>query len=337
MLSEQQIIREILDFVGTDANKVYWRLGVTNDCQRIFDSYADQRAAKKCFEAVDYQTAGRAVGVLLKQGFNGINTGLPLKDFRYIFLYQLPARYSEEAARPEAWTQAPALSPTKDTRSVWQKLLSDLSQGTHSTTSQAEVQPELKPAHRKPQFKSWKLSLFIIIGIIWMTSFFSSFARPSSPPSERVPRGLSQSIPAEEPLNSDFLGAGLECGAPLAHEQGSTEAYVSQLCWYDDEEGLSQTVFIEQSKNLDELLEDRLFYSCQVEGDATEDADEVLYYIRGSDFWMSGSQFFSSRTESNQQIQQIHADLSSQDRLDLALVDWCQQEQPGTEEEVTPS
>ena len=326
MLTERQVINEVLNFVGPSADKVHWRLGVTNDCQRIFDSYAGPQAAKQCFEAADHQTARRAVDALLKQGFNGINTGLPLKDFRYIFLYQLSASRDGTAESPP-----PAAFKLPDIPIIKEILGPD--------AKQAEISRELKAKGQK------SAKIFVaIIGIWILFSVVSSILNAQSSSYEprieisepsvvtdppETPSGAEQQL---VPLSPALHDVGLSnCSEPLTH--GTEEVlvqYASQLCWHNDEQGSSQALFIEQSDSLDELLRSSLLYSCSPE---TPDSPEgPVYYIRGPDFWISGSLFFSStRTKSNQQIRAIYDGLLLGEDSELELVDWCQSEPSGDE------
>ena len=87
-MQASEIITKVNAFVGPQADRIGWRVGVTNDCRRIFEQY-DVTARGQCFRAADWQQARKAVRALIGQGFNGIDTGLPLAEFNLVFLYEI--------------------------------------------------------------------------------------------------------------------------------------------------------------------------------------------------------------------------------------------------------
>ncbi|MYB39847.1 hypothetical protein F4X86_00945, partial [Candidatus Saccharibacteria bacterium] len=74
-----------------ESDRINWRVGVTNDCERIFK---EQRALRRvCYPADDYKEAKAALVALLEAGFNGINATLPLPDFKQVYLYEIASEY----------------------------------------------------------------------------------------------------------------------------------------------------------------------------------------------------------------------------------------------------
>ena len=87
-MQTSEIIAKANEFVGPQASRIGWRVGVTNDCRRIFEQY-NVNSNGQCFKADDWRQARKAVRALIDQGFNGVDTGLPLAEFNLVFLYEI--------------------------------------------------------------------------------------------------------------------------------------------------------------------------------------------------------------------------------------------------------
>ena len=93
-----------------ETDRIDWRVGVTNDCERIFK---EQRALRRtCYPADDYKEAKAALAGLLAAGFNGINATLPLADFKQVYLYEI----AEEHRYRQAYASMPASGNQADYR-----------------------------------------------------------------------------------------------------------------------------------------------------------------------------------------------------------------------------
>ena len=312
MLRAQDIVAQVLHVVGQDA-KGTWRLGVTNDCERIFEEYTNKETSKKCFQATNNQEARSAVAQLLKRGFNGINISMSLPEFRQVFLYKM-----DQGRNSRIDLQDPYRLRTVESPIVSHDAIPSRTRVAPSVAGNdqpfAGVQPNemdaikpLKP--RKSSAGAW-VSLIIFFSVILGASFFGLY---------------NNSLYEYETGNLDIVLAQLE----LCDEQrrdnkipdSGNVRYTSQYCSYlqENEEIISLLVY--RSDQIPLLLQSVLADICV--GDSFSENVEEKKYIAGSNFFILSREGHFDNSQGNILIEEIYTHLTGLG-LQGEMLDWCQ-------------
>lgn len=321
MLKAQQIVDKAERFIGPEASRLAWRVGVTNNCQQIFDAHAPASYPKKCYEAADHHEARKALAELVKRGFNGINASLPLADFKFVFLYETesdaerrnrqPGNFITATAKPARARRTPAPAPFR--------LGARRSAGSRRNQTGEPATPKVVSALIAIVFVIFSLPI-LIFGIAFITALLG-FQFGHNFETEELDRAMATIGTCDDGSDSEVRD--------IKHTR--------QYCWYTPEavdpaargSGII-TVLVIKSDHTEALLEIWLNEVC-VGGYLTEDTPRHSY-IRGENFWIQ-VQGANSRNElqlsanelkaGNQLTEQVHGRLTAAG-LETELLDWCQ-------------
>ena len=312
MLRAQDIVAQVLHFVGQDA-KGTWRLGVTNDCERIFEEYTSKETSKKCFRATNNQEARSAVAQLLKRGFNGINIGMSLPEFRQVFLYKMDQGINSRIDLQDPYRLRTVESPIVSHDAIPSRTrvapsVAGSDQPVTGVQSNEMDAVKLLRAH-KLKTRAW-ISLIIIVSVIFGAGSFGSYLNSSY---------------EYETGNLDNVLAQLE----LCYEQdrekktiaSESVRYTSQECLYlqENEEIISLLVY--QSDQTPLLLQGVLADICV--GDSFSENIEEKKYIHGNNFFILSREGHFDNLQGNLLIEEIHTRLTGLG-LQGEVLDWCQ-------------
>ena len=315
MLRAQDIVAQVLHVVGQDA-KGTWRLGVTNDCERIFEEYTHKETSKKCFQATNNQEARSAVAQLLKRGFNGINISMSLPEFRQVFLYKMDQGINSRIDLQDPYRLTTAENPAVSQAATpsRSRIASSAAGGDQPATG---VQPnamdtaKLLRSH-KLRTRAW-VSLIVFFSVIFGVGSLG--------------RSINSSYEFETG-NLDFVLAQLE----LCYEQdrekktiaSQSVRYTSQECSYFQGEDKEIISFLVYRSDQPPLLRQSVLADVCLEDSFSESVEEKKY-IDGNNFFILSREGRFDHSQGNILIEEIHVHLTGLG-LQGEVLDWCQEE-----------
>ena len=315
MLRAQDIVAQVLNIVGQDA-KGTWRLGVTNDCKRIFEEYTSKETSKKCFQATNNQEARSAVAQLLKRGFNGINLGMSLPEFRQVFLYKMDQGRNSRIDLQDPYRLGTAGSPVVSHDATPSRTWAASSVSGRDKPA-TKVQPNTMGAakrlqSRKLKTRAWVSLIVVLSVIIGAGSLGSSF----------------NSSYEYETGNLDLVLAQLELCYERDKEKKTIASesvrYTSQECSYFQGEDKEIISFLVYRSDQTPLLRQSVLAGVCLEDSFSESVGEKKY-IDGNNFFILSREGRFDHLQGNLLIEEIHAHLTGLG-LQGEVSDWCQEE-----------
>ena len=309
-----EIIAGANEFAGSQADKVNWRVGVTNDCRRIFEQY-NVNSHGQCFEADTWQQARQAVRALIKQGFNGIDTGLPLDEFRFVFLYTNKAG----ERRAETPVSMPRQNDYKNT--VLKPALA-----TSTILTPHQIQSQLAAQNKIVRGVATVITIPVILvflfGFVSFTTFLSDSDIADGPAgSSRGEQETGRDSPIREtPVLDSFLARFYICEERERHmlEVFGNE-YELQRCLHttEQEEADYAAFTVGRSSQVDWLLNIFSFNACEQPNRA------ALVALVGENFWIVGENFTHFDQASVTETERLHQQLVGDGLVQVELEPLC--------------